>query len=264
MNKILYQADQAKSIEIKTCANTVHTSRAHFHDEVSIGIIEQGSCRTEIGHHSFHLSEGTLLIIPSKAVHRCQPKDTTNWRFKMIYLGDSLFSKIFGDMVRNGSIYPKLKSGTFQYVIKTFKLFEESLLNQETEPKVLIDLMNVMDLHEKGSIKQNSEPPNSEKIGNIIQYLNKHYLSRITIDELSEQFGINKYQLIRQFHSCTGLTPQKYLINLRINEAKKMLQNNRPIADVAIASGFYDQSHFDKYFKAYTGVVPMNYCLHQP
>jgi AraC-like DNA-binding protein len=257
---ISYQTDQAKSIEIKTCANAIHTSRTHFHNEVSIGLIEKGSCRTEINHRSFTLSAQTLLVIPSETVHRCKPIDVKNWRFKMIYIPDSWFSKFSDDRICSGRIYPNLNLNTFNHLMNTFKHLEEHLINSENESNALIDLMNVMDFHEHSSIKQDPERATSEKITEIRQYLSKNFLSRITLENLSELAGINKYQLIRQFYLYTGLTPQKYLINLRINAAKKKLQNHESIIEVATTSGFYDQSHFDKYFKAYTGVSPMRYC----
>lgn len=256
---ISYQTDQAKSIEIKTCANTIHTSRTHFHEEVSIGLIEKGSCRTEINHRSFTLSAQTLLVIPSGTVHRCQPLDVKNWRFTMLYMRDSWFSKFFDDRICSGRIYPNLKLNTFNHLMNTFKQLEDHL-NSVNESNALIELMDVMDFHEHSSMKQGPETSTSEKITEIRLYLSKNYLSRVTLENLSELAGINKYQLIRQFYSYTGLTPQKYLINLRINAAKKMLLNHEPITEVATASGFYDQSHFDKYFKAYTGVSPMHYC----
>ncbi|MET1247740.1 AraC family transcriptional regulator [Sporolactobacillus sp. STCC-11] len=257
---ISYKVDQAKSIEIKTCANAIHTSRTHFHDEVSIGLIEKGNCRTEINNRLFTLSSQTLLVIPSGTVHRCQPLDVKNWRFTMVYIGNSWFSKFSDDRICSGRIYPNLKLNAFKQLITTFQQLGDHLINSSNELNALIDLMDVMDLHEHSSMKQEPETPTSEKITRIKHYLSKNYLSRITLENLSEIASINKYQLIRQFYLHTGLTPQKYLINLRINAAKKKLQNHEPIIDVAAASGFYDQSHFDKYFKAYTGVSPMHYC----
>ncbi|MCO7126881.1 AraC family transcriptional regulator [Sporolactobacillus shoreicorticis] len=257
---ISYQADLAKSIEMKTCANEIHTSRTHFHDEVSIGLIEKGSCRTEINHHAFTLSARTLLVIPSGTVHHCQPIDVKNWCFKMVYIRESWFTKISDGRICNGSIYSKLKPDTFDYILNTFKQLEERLMYGEMVSSPLIELMDVMDWQEHSSMKQGPKTEISEKIIEIKQYLSKNYLNKITLENLSELAGINKYQLIRRFYSYTGLTPQKYLINLRINAAKKKLQNHEAIIGVAAASRFYDQSHFDKYFKAYTGVSPMRYC----
>ncbi|WP_162297099.1 helix-turn-helix domain-containing protein [Sporolactobacillus pectinivorans] len=258
MEGINYQADSNRVIEIKTCTNAIHTSRTHFHDEVAIGLIEQGSCRARIGHQSFYLANRTLLVIPSGAVHCCSPSDVKNWRFRMLYFSASWLSQFGGEWLFRGGIYPQITEDQFRVLVQWFNQFETNLANAENESKILIHLMNYMDLNRNG-ITQNSEIMSSDKLNDVRLFLIRNYRRRIRMDEISERVGMDKYTLIRHFHAYTGMTPLKYVINLRINSAKNMLHGQKSIADVAVASGFYDQSHFDKSFKAYTGVAPIDY-----
>ena len=68
--------------------------------------------------------------------------------------------------------------------------------------------------------------------------------------------GFSPYHLARLFHDETGLPPHTYLTQLRINRAKQRLQAGDPIADVAAATGFSDQSHLTRRFKRIVGVTP--------
>ena len=84
-------------------------------------------------------------------------------------------------------------------------------------------------------------------------------MKNIRLNDLAKIANISKYYLIRKFNNCYGLSPHQYITNLRINHAKKLLKNKMDFASIAIESGFYDQSHFTKCFKEYTGVTPMKY-----
>jgi AraC-like DNA-binding protein len=61
--------------------------------------------------------------------------------------------------------------------------------------------------------------------------------------------------LLRQ----VGVTPNGYLTLLRIEQAKSLLAQGHALVEVASKTGFYDQSHFARYFRTYTGVTPRGY-----
>ena len=62
--------------------------------------------------------------------------------------------------------------------------------------------------------------------------------------------------LLRAFTKSKGVTPYRYLENIRINEAKKLLVQGTVPADAAIQTGFSDQSHFTNYFSSFIGLAP--------
>lgn len=79
------------------------------------------------------------------------------------------------------------------------------------------------------------------------------------IDALARNAYMSKYHFIRRFREISGLTPNRFRIQTRIRKAQKLLGEGTAIADTALMSGFYDQSHFDKYFKRIVGVSPKEY-----
>jgi AraC-like DNA-binding protein len=80
-------------------------------------------------------------------------------------------------------------------------------------------------------------------------------------DSLLLEIGadMSPYRFIRYFKRKTGLTPHQYIIQRRIREAKRMLVSNVSIVDVAALSGFYDQSHLNRWFNKTIGITPHHY-----
>lgn len=90
-------------------------------------------------------------------------------------------------------------------------------------------------------------------------YLNAHFAEQISLDELARVAGVSKYHLCRKFGAVVGVPPHVYQRQLRLNRAKKLLVEKRDIRDIALELGFYDQSHFGKYFKKFAGTTPHAY-----
>lgn len=64
---------------------------------------------------------------------------------------------------------------------------------------------------------------------------------------------------IRAFKQHMGLTPHQFLIQNRIRQAQRLMDEDMPLTDIAAACGFYDQSHFIKIFKQWFGLTPSAY-----
>ncbi|RZK28679.1 MAG: AraC family transcriptional regulator [Hymenobacter sp.] len=82
---------------------------------------------------------------------------------------------------------------------------------------------------------------------------------KLNLAELAQRFALDKYQLIRHFKRQVGVTPNGYLIQLRIEQAKHLLAQGQALVEVALETGFYDQPHFARCFRTHAGVTPRNY-----
>ena len=78
----------------------------------------------------------------------------------------------------------------------------------------------------------------------------------IYLDQICHLEGLSKSTLLRAFTKSKGVTPYSYLQNIRIGEAKKLLEQGLPPVEAALQTGFSDQSHFTNYFNRYIGVSP--------
>jgi AraC-like DNA-binding protein len=77
--------------------------------------------------------------------------------------------------------------------------------------------------------------------------------------ELEEVTGLTRYDLARQFRAAFGTSPYRYSVQRRLEFARAQLEQHRPLADVALTSGFADQAHFSRMFKRAVGVSPARY-----
>jgi AraC-like DNA-binding protein len=92
-----------------------------------------------------------------------------------------------------------------------------------------------------------------------------HYDETGTVDleRLAEQSRLNRFQVLRVFKHRYGLPPHAYQLRVRIGLAQRALRAGLAPADVAVAQGFVDQSHFSKHFKQLVGVTPSQYARAQ-
>lgn len=71
--------------------------------------------------------------------------------------------------------------------------------------------------------------------------------------------GLTPSHFVRSFSRHYGMTPHAYLLNQRIRHARTLLKRGEPLAEVALASGFADQAHFQRQFKRRVAATPGHY-----
>ena len=90
-------------------------------------------------------------------------------------------------------------------------------------------------------------------------YIHARYADDIQLDQLAAVAHLSKSYFIRAFRHHIGMSPYAYLVQVRLNRAKVLLRDGAAPVDVALHTGFYDQSHFTRYFKRFMGVSPGQY-----
>lgn len=95
----------------------------------------------------------------------------------------------------------------------------------------------------------------------IRQYIDDHYLSMNGLEAMADLFHFSSSYITRIFKKQYGLPPLRYLLRLRIEEAKRLIEENDDlnIADVSQAVGYEDQHYFSRIFKSTTGMTPSEY-----
>jgi AraC-like DNA-binding protein len=96
--------------------------------------------------------------------------------------------------------------------------------------------------------------------GSVLAYLRDHYHTTVTNRRLARLAHLSVRAFERKFRASFHLTPQKYLRKLRMRMASRALvYSGGSMADVAIACGFSDQSHFTREFRRHFGRTPSEY-----
>ncbi|MEO8017729.1 MAG: AraC family transcriptional regulator [Pseudomonadota bacterium] len=81
----------------------------------------------------------------------------------------------------------------------------------------------------------------------------------LTLEELAREAGVSRYQLLRGFSRELGLTPHAYVLQQRIALARRLVRTGCSLTEAALASGFCDQSHLNRWFLRQFGVSPGRY-----
>jgi AraC-like DNA-binding protein len=83
------------------------------------------------------------------------------------------------------------------------------------------------------------------------------------VEALIAKSGLSRRSFERRFKDCTGFSPATYLRILCFQGTYRMLENGtaRSLTDIALASGYFDQSHFIREFKRFSGLNPKDYFL---
>ena len=86
-----------------------------------------------------------------------------------------------------------------------------------------------------------------------------------SIEDMAHHIGISPYHMIRQFRVVCGLTPHQFQIQCRVRKAQRLLEQGESVTEAAYATGFCDQSHFDRCFQKIVRLTPREYqrCLLQ-
>jgi len=103
------------------------------------------------------------------------------------------------------------------------------------------------------------------KLHTVIEYIMENVEAGPTLEQMASVANLSPYHFVRQFKAATGLTPYQYVIHRRVERAQQLLQKNGELslAEVAVRTGFSDQSHFTSLFKRIIGVTPGQFRIAQ-
>ena len=96
-------------------------------------------------------------------------------------------------------------------------------------------------------------------IRQAMEYLAENLDQKMSLEAVARSAGLSRYHFLRIFKRETGLSPHLFRTLRRVDQAKKLLCNDTPLAETALMVGFSDQSHFTNTFRKYTGATPGQY-----
>jgi AraC family transcriptional regulator len=141
--------------------------------------------------------------------------------------------------------------------------FAEELQSGGAGGQLYVDsLINLLAVHLLRTYSSTTPQLPTQKLGKqqvnqAIDYLQAHLEQEISLEALAQAVHLSPSHLRRLFKQTTGVAPHQYLIQLRVQRAKQLLQTRQfSIRDVAAQVGFADQSHLNRHFKRVFGVTP--------
>lgn len=137
------------------------------------------------------------------------------------------------------------------------------LLNTEFESEVAADSVFCMIIArllrlsgEDDTLLSKRRTLSASVLSRLIEFIHANIETGVALESLAQIAGCSRYHFCRAFKAATGFTPNEYLIRLRVENAKERIRRGEPLADIALRSGFSDQSHMTRLFKRIYGTTP--------
>lgn len=104
------------------------------------------------------------------------------------------------------------------------------------------------------------EEDSNHLIRSAQQYIRAHYKENMSIKDMAFELGVSHTYLSTLFKRKKDITIKDYLINIQMEEAKKLLRkSNMQISEIAVAIGYENEHYFSRMFKLKTGISPTKY-----
>lgn len=94
------------------------------------------------------------------------------------------------------------------------------------------------------------------RLRRVVGHLRESYAEPIESTDLERIAGLDRFEIARQFRRLNGTSPHRYLVGRRLEAARAHILAGEPLADIASRTGFADQSHMTRHFKARFGLTP--------
>lgn len=248
-----------ESFCISHCRKGFFTKRTLFPSYLIIYTYE-GEGLLEYEGKKYHLSENDGFFIDcSRPQYYATAKDL--WVHGVLHLNGILVPRLFRQFLENGSVvFHQPLNGFYQSRLEELlNIYSTSQPYRDWQASncisaILTDLL-VSSLH---TSEKNAAVP--ENMQYLIRYMETHYTQHMNLDYLSRFSGISRSSLTREFKKYTGFAPNDYLIQLRIEQAKKLLRNTSlPANKICHMVGIPDINNFTNLFRKKTGMTPGSY-----
>ena len=128
----------------------------------------------------------------------------------------------------------------------------------------LISMFCTLLVAHHGNIIRKNDGNNDKQIDILsiikaIEYIQNNYAEKITINELARLAKMSRSVFVKQFEHYTSSTVSNYIMNTRLEKAISLLNTNDSVAKIAQDCGFFDSSHFSRYFKQTILCSPLEY-----
>lgn len=255
-----------------------NTLPIHWHEELEIGIVQSGKATLRIDMQTMTLEPNQGYFANANVLHGAKAIDGENCEIhsmvfhpKLIGAMESVFWQKY--------INPVLSDKAFKFLLfdnnddfggKITYCFENVWELYENEPfgfefgirNNLSEIILMLNEHEKLNATNVivSETLASERIKIMLMYINEHLGEEIKINDIAKSALISKSECLRCFAKIIGVSPIKYVKELRMGKAAYLIKNtSMKINEIAYECGLLDMSYFSKSFKEMYGCSPSEY-----
>lgn len=227
-------------------------------------VVTDGQGKLEYEDESYVISSGECGFLDCQKSYSYYAFDDTI-SLKYIYFNGSSMANIYKEYkshkgfpcfhVRVPGVYVELLKQIYDIASST-----SNAKDMEIYTRLMSLLALLMDAGKNNVVVPVQKISQKQNLHNIKEYLENNYKERISLDQLSERFFINKFYLTRLFRETYGISVNNYLIKLRIAHAKLLLRSSdMSVEKIGFECGIGNANYFTKVFKKWEGMPPGEY-----
>lgn len=99
----------------------------------------------------------------------------------------------------------------------------------------------------------------AQAVATAKHYIDENFCEPINLDDLAALVGMTRFSLAKRFRQRFGISPYRYVCQVRIRHAQTMMEQGLRPTEIASEIGFFDQSHLARHFKRLCGMTPRQY-----
>ena len=256
----LFTARRFDGLEFLAATFRTHAYAPHAHDTYAIGTILNGCEIWNARGQKLRAGAGDIVLNHPLDVHDGAPSEE-GYRYRMSYPSVELMRELAVSLTGREDIGTPFfrepvvrdEEGAALFAA-AHRLLEESRNALAGEEALLRAYALMLGRHADLTVRGiGRERGPVDRVREVIE---AQYHEELSLAALGMAAGLPRHHLIRAFRRETGLTPHAYLIDVRIRRARERLRAGEPPGEVAAATGFCDQAHLTRAFKARYGVTP--------
>ncbi len=253
-----------------------HTSPFHIHDEVELLRVTEGFFLFKTSERSYYLKPGDIIFVQSRTPHYTENlednSDTQLVMFPYEYFSEDnasgtcqYLSRFFNVEKALSAVFPAGSPEAIE-MSRYFDDLTSELVQKKPAYELYIKsgILSIIAFLSRHNIMPDASALLNEydvkKILPALDYIDTHYNSHISLEEISAVMNLNVSYFCRLFKKATGASFIEYLNFVRICKTESLLvTSQKGIAEIAMDVGFSSTAYFNKIFKKYKGCTPTEY-----
>jgi len=243
-----------------------HSYPAHFHEEFVIAAFSRGAQRNSVCRRTGIATAGSIMVIHPGEVHTGEAVEREmGWDYCALYPSEQLLLDIaYEPDAGNKSLNFGCQNIHQDIALANMLIAASATLR--TSPDTLekeCTLYGILSafISRYGILTTKNSTPAYQRadVSRALEYIHDLYDQDINIKDIADAAEMSEFYFMRLFRASTGMSVHKYLNQIRLNRAKKLLSEGVKATMVAHRVGFFDQSHLNRNFKAQFGITPGKY-----
>lgn len=240
----------------------------HYHEFCKMLLLISGTGGYAIDGERYLLQPGDIVLLDSRSIHRPELDSETPYERIIIYISPEYLQRHSTAECDLLSIFSGEKGHVLrlQDSRKLFRLaaaLEEDLKQEDFGREVISSAALLRLLVETGRAMRRSESsgpgpvmPKSDRIREILQYIDTHLAEDIDAETLAQVFFVSKFHMMRQFRQETGTTVHLYITQKRLMRAKSLIDGGMRATEACYRCGFRSYSSFTRACAKHFGTTP--------